>query len=107
MRREPGCFPRYRGNPTSQTIGASTNTFAYQTTGVLQQSTINGVTVTTAPSPSTNYSLPSVLTPNGESNLATTVSYDASWAVTSVTGPNGAAANTTYDPWGRPVTSTS
>ena len=43
-----------------------------------------------------------MLTPGGNSNLATTVTYTNSWAVTSVTGPNGANGTTTYDDFGRP-----
>lgn len=55
----------------------------------------------------TNYSLPSVLTPGTEANLATSVGYSSSFAVTSVTGPNGANATTTYDSYGRPLSSKS
>ena len=43
-----------------------------------------------------------MLTPGGNANLATTVTYTNSWAVTSVTGPNGANGTTTYDNFGRP-----
>ncbi|HEY2011924.1 MAG TPA: hypothetical protein VGH38_00425, partial [Bryobacteraceae bacterium] len=55
---------------------------------------------------STYSSLPAVLTPGGNGNLATSISYATSWAVTSVTGPNGATNTTTYDTLGRPLTST-
>src|ERR1039457_2336073 len=58
--------------------------------------------MSSAPSADTNYSLPGVLTPQGNANLATSVSYAPSWAVTSVTGPNGANGTTTYDGFGRP-----
>src|ERR1039457_4317539 len=58
--------------------------------------------MSSAPSADTNYSLPGVLTPQGNANLATSVSYAPSWAVTSVTGPNGANGTTTYDGYGRP-----
>src|SRR5689334_17637268 len=40
---------------------------------------------------STGYSLLGMLTPNGDSSLATSVSHASSWAVTSVTGPNSAS----------------
>ena len=43
-----------------------------------------------------------MLTPGGNGNLATTVTYADSWAVTSLTGPNGANGTTTYDYLGRP-----
>jgi RHS repeat-associated protein len=49
---------------------------------------------------------PSAITPGGNSNLATTISYATSWAVTSVTGPNAANATTAYDQYGRPSQST-
>ena len=61
-----------------------------------------GHTTGSTPSADTNYSLPGVLTPGGNSNLATTVTYTSSWAVNSVTGPNGANGTTTYDNFGRP-----
>ena len=60
--------------------------------------------MTSAPSADTNYSLPGVLTPGRNTNLATTVAYAGSWAVTTLTGPNGANGTTTYDGNGRPVT---
>ena len=83
-------------------------TYLYQITGVPYQMTNGaGVVVTTAPSFATNYSLPGVLTPNGNANLATSVTYSGSFAVTSVTGPNGATGTTSYDLYGRPSATTS
>jgi RHS repeat-associated protein len=98
----------YRGNPTSVTrFGAATCT-AYQITGVpYAAKDAAGNTMSLSTSTSTNYSLPGVLTPNGNSNLATSISYAASFAVTSVAGPNGATTNTNYDQFGRPASSTS
>ena len=69
----------------------------------MQRGRYGGNYVTSAPAGETAYSLPGVLTPNGNSNLATTVTYGASWAVTSLTGPNGANGTTTYDSFGRPL----
>jgi RHS repeat-associated protein len=60
--------------------------------------------MSSTPSLDTNYSLPGVITPNENANLATTLTYSGSWAVTSLTGPNGANSATTYDGWGRPTT---
>src|SRR5437762_3027499 len=54
-------------------------------------------------SASTSYALPGVITPQGNASLATSVTYAASFAVTSVTGPNGAQGTTTYDTYGRPA----
>ena len=53
-----------------------------------------------------NASLPGMLTPGGNNNLATTISYTTSFAVTSVSGPNGAGTTTSYDNYGRPSVST-
>ena len=48
----------------------------------------------------TGYSLPGVMKPGGNCTLATTITYAAFWAVTRVTGPNGANSTTTYDSTG-------
>jgi RHS repeat-associated protein len=95
-----------RGNLTTQVTPKGTSHFTYASTGVRLSSTDEtGVTVSTATDSTTNYSLPTVITPGGDANLATTLSYNSSWAVTSVTGANGANATTTYDVYGRPATS--
>ena len=75
---------------------------AYETTGVVRCRRTGRDTVTSAPSSATGYALPGTLTPGGNSNLATMGNYTA-WAVTSVTGPNGANGTTTYDSYGRPT----
>ena len=97
----------YRGNLTWSNNNGDINCYAYQITGVpyLAQNGA-GTTINTTPSSSTNYALPGVLSPNGNSNLATSVGYASSFAVTSVAGPNGATATTTYDTYGRPQKST-
>ncbi len=51
------------------------------------------------PSSDTNYSLPGVLTPGGNANLATTVTYTGSWAVTSVAICASAAFGSTVLSW--------
>ena len=97
----------YRGNPTSVSTPSASMCYAYQTTGVTYQAqNAAGTLIATAPSSSTSYSLPGVVTPNGNGNLATSFSYADSWAVTSVTAPNGANATTTYDSLGRPSQTT-
>ncbi len=95
-----------RGNPTSVSKMGSYSCFAYITTGIpykAQDATGNTVSIT----PDGTYSLPSILTPNSNNNLATSLSYSSSWALTSVTGPNGVTSTTIYDSFGRPQTSTS
>jgi YD repeat-containing protein len=76
---------------------------AYEITGVPYWTSVNGVPANVTPAAGTNYALPGVLTPNGNANLATSISYAGSWAVTAVTGPNGATGTTTYDLYGRPT----
>ena len=61
-----------------------------------------GHTAGASTSGSTAFSLPETLTPGGNSNLATSISYASSWQVSSVSGPNGATGTTTYDAYGRP-----
>ncbi|PWU10677.1 MAG: hypothetical protein C5B51_03885, partial [Terriglobia bacterium] len=97
----------YRGNATTVNNFGDTRTFTYETTGVANQTTDGGgTTVGVTPSASTNYSLPGVLTPNGNASLQTNVSYNTSnWEVTSTAGPNGATAQTDYDSYGRPTRS--
>lgn len=95
----------YRGNVTARSWIGGSASLQYQSTGVVQCSRDGaGHTMSSAPSLDTGYSLPGVITPNENANLATTLTYSGSWAVTSLTGPNGANSATTYDAWGRPTT---
>jgi RHS repeat-associated protein len=48
-----------------------------------------------------------VLTPNGNTSFNVNVGYSSFFAVTSVTGPNGATSTTNYDTYGRPSSSVS
>jgi hypothetical protein len=93
----------YRGNPTEAWSAGTSMCYGYEISGVPYYTT-NGANYSAnlTPSSSTNYSLPGVLSPNGSSSLATTISYASSFAVTSLVGPNGASTNTTYDGFGRP-----
>jgi RHS repeat-associated protein len=88
----------YRGNVTYRVAYSGTNCYAYQTTGVVyHQENGVGTVITNSPSAATNYSLPGIITPNGQGNLSTSFGYDANWGLASVTGANGATATTTYD----------
>lgn len=96
----------YRGNPTTVVNYGDTNQYVYDIGGNVVQVTDGAGKVTTVtPSSSTNYSLPGVLTPNSNTNLQTSLSYANSFAATSVAGPNGATASTSYDSYGRPQSS--
>ena len=95
----------YRGNVTQTVSVGGSAVMRYESTGVVVCSQDGaGHTTGSSPSADSNYSLPGVLTPGGNANLATTVAYISSWAVTSVTGPNGVNGTTTYDNVGRPQT---
>ena len=93
----------YRGNVTYRSSIGGTSCMGYEMTGVVVRAEdAAGHFMNSALSADTSYSLPGTLTPQGNANLATSVTYDGSWAVTSVTGPNGAQGTTTYDQFGRP-----
>jgi RHS repeat-associated protein len=98
----------YRGNPTTTwNIMGSTLTYSYDLGGLAYQVVdASGKTATATITSNTNYSLPEALTPNGNTDLATNVSYANSFAVTNVVGPNGATTGTTYDSVGRPTSTT-
>ena len=73
----------YRGNATQTVSVGGSAVMRYESTGVVMCSQDGaGHTTGSTPSADTNYSLPGVLTPGGNSNLATTVTYANSWAVT-------------------------
>jgi YD repeat-containing protein len=94
----------YRGNVSATWNMGAAMCYGYEISGVPYYTVdASGRSANLALSSSTNYSLPGVLTPNGTSNLATTVSYASSFAVNSLVGPNGATTNTTYDNYGRPA----
>jgi hypothetical protein len=96
----------YRGNLTQTVglIGSNTECASYDTAGVVYQSADgSGKSVTVSTDASTSYSLPSVLTPNGNSSLQSTIGYASSWAATSLTQAGGGTGTTTYDLYGRPA----
>lgn len=66
----------YRGNVTSTSgpNGSDTSTRTYDTAGVVVTTTgPTGSTVAVTTNASTNYSLPSVITPNSDSGMATSI----------------------------------
>jgi len=103
----------YRGNATqSNTPGKTINT-TYDVTGtVVSQNDNNNHSVNVSTSTATNYTLPDSLSPDGSATLQTNASYNPSFAPASVAGPsqtlynpssspNGTAAYTSYDSYGR------
>jgi RHS repeat-associated protein len=98
----------YRGNVTSTAQAGSPTITIARDIGGNAVSTSDGVTTTSVTTSSTtNYAAPSVITPNSNSNLQTSLSYTSWLGTSSVTGPNGATAATNFDAYGRPSSSTS
>src|SRR5207249_5412341 len=78
----------------------------YDITGtVVKRQDVVGAYVTVAPT--ANNAVPGVLTPNSESNLATSLTYSPFLGITSRTDPNVSIGSITYDSYGRPQSSTS
>ncbi len=96
----------YRGNVTESAAMDALHDYYYQTTGVPYVTAKNQKPVAVTLSDATSFSLPDSLSPFGDPNLTTSVSYAASWAVTSVSQASGSNSTTTYDSFGRPATST-
>ncbi len=98
----------YRGNLTYTTGLSGSMCTAYKITGVPYKKRDGaGREVAITTSSTTAYSLPSVLTPNSDTNLSTSVSYTSFFAVASAAGPNGVTTSTSYDTYGRASSSTS
>ena len=104
----------YRGNVTqANTPGKTVNTTYDYTGTVVSQNDNNGHSVNVATSTATNYTLPDTLSPNGSTTLQTQAQYTtAGYFPGSVAGPNqsiynptsapnGTAAYTGYDTFGR------
>ena len=97
----------YRGNVNSFN-GVSTpgTCIRRDITGTVRQTDSAGRTVTINTAAG-NYGAPGVITPGGNGNLATSLSYSSFLGVASVTQPNGAVGTTVYDGYARPATTTS
>jgi YD repeat-containing protein len=104
----------YRGNVTQASSPGKTTNTGYDATGtVIEQDDNNGHAVNIVTSGATNNTLPDSLTPNGTASLQTQAAYNSpNYFPTSVAGPgqtlynpttnpNGTAAYTSYDSYGR------
>ena len=98
-----------RGNvTTSVKLGATAaHTFDYDIGGNSVGSSAGGVSTTSTYGESTNYTVPSSITPNGNANLSTGLSFDSALQLTSASGPNGASVSVGYDTASRPESTTS
>ena len=95
----------YRGNVTSSTTPTTITTNAYDMTGNVTTTTVNGVATTVTSSSSTNYAAPTQVTtiPQQSSNMT----WNTFLGLSSAAGPNGDTGAITYDANARPLTSTS
>jgi RHS repeat-associated protein len=92
----------YRGNPTQVVRPVSVGNLSYDITGMVTSSNDgNNHVVNITPDSTRNYAVPAVITPNQETNLQTSQSYNAFLAVTGITYPNGATEGVSYDGYGR------
>jgi hypothetical protein len=88
-----------RGNVTYHSQGGVSGFFEYDITGMAVKS-VRGASTVTA-SPAMNNAVPGLITPNGNTNLATTLIWNGNLQPTLETGPNGASAAFGYDTFGR------
>jgi len=92
----------YRGNVTQRvSFGKTQNTYYDQTGTVYSSNDNQGHSIAVTSDASKNYAVPSVITPNSNSNLATSLTYSSFLGVTSATQPNAAVAQTWYAGNGR------
>jgi RHS repeat-associated protein len=98
----------YRGNVTTSLMPGQTRNFNYDVGGnVVSADDGHGHTAALTLDTTTNYTQPVLMTPNSNSNLASSYTYNGDIQVTSTTGPNGSTATIGYDSLGRPSTTTS
>jgi YD repeat-containing protein len=98
---------QYRGNPVVRYDAGIQTCVAHEKTGAPHQRwDALGRSVKTETTGATNFSLPGQIRPNDSSYYATTISYNAAFQVSSVTGAEGNFTSVGYDPVGRPVSAT-
>ncbi|MDZ7637655.1 MAG: hypothetical protein U5J83_05310 [Bryobacterales bacterium] len=90
-----------RANVKSVTAGGLTTEFRYDYQGNLVHTWGASPDVTSSFGSGTNYALPTVITPNNTSQLATSFTYDGAMRPTQTTAPNNAVARSWYDSVGR------
>ena len=91
----------YRGNVTSAQTPAGAFTTRYDIAGMVDTASQGGTSVQVAPDSTKNYAVPYQVTPNGNSSLTSTMSWNSFLGLTQETGPNGATSTFGYDTWGR------
>jgi YD repeat-containing protein len=82
--------------------------FKYDIVGnVTQTFDPQGHTVDLTTSLATNYAAPGVVTPNSNTNLASSFTYTSFLGIATATAPNASTSSYTYDAYARPATTTS
>ncbi|MGJ5820991.1 RHS repeat domain-containing protein, partial [Paludibaculum fermentans] len=99
----------WRGNVTYVAVlGKAPVCLSYNIGGtVVKSQTVGGIAVDYSVTSASHYTMPSVVTPNSESNLASSSQFNTFLGLSSTTGPNSATAAFTYDSMTRPSTTTS
>jgi YD repeat-containing protein len=92
---------------TTQSSGGKTVTRLYDMAGNIRSASDGNLNVGAATGSATNYAAPSAITPNGNSNLASTYTFNGSLELTGVTMPNGSTSSASYTDTGSPNTRTS
>lgn len=94
----------YRGNPTTVTSPAGTQTMTYDFAGGVLTTTVNGLQSSATSTNATNYAAPSQVTVG---SLSSGMSYSSFLGLTNETDPNGASTSIGYDVMARPSSTTS
>ena len=93
-----------RGLPVQVISPSGTTYIAYDLSGNVVSTTVNGIQTSVATSSSTNYAAPSQITVG---SLSTNMNWSSFLGPTSQSGPNGDTASASYDGYARPTGSTS
>ncbi|MBI5280355.1 MAG: RHS repeat-associated core domain-containing protein [Candidatus Solibacter usitatus] len=98
-----------RGNPTwVKSLGKPGSCLSYDIAGnVVKAQDLLGHRVDFTLGAASNWSLPSAVTPNGETNLASSYQWNSFFGLAQNVNPNNSTAAFTYDTMARPATTTS
>ncbi|MCC7496339.1 MAG: hypothetical protein IT160_02100 [Bryobacterales bacterium] len=97
-----------RGNVATVTTMTGTRTYIYDITGTVIQASGTGMpTATRTAAPGMNNTMPGTITPNSESNLATSYTWNSFLGLSSYTGPGSYSGSVSYDSTARPQSSVS
>jgi hypothetical protein len=98
---------RWRGNPTLTYLPTRAVSADYDITGTLKRGYPGVGYVENTNSQASDYTRPAAVTPNGDTTLSASMTWNGFLGLTQETGPNGDTATVTYDSNARPTTTTS